>query len=199
MAKLSEEYIRLTNDVIAVNYWGELLTVELLSGLLKRDLPPAFQSIIPRQLMDETRHANVTRAFLRERGRDPVAEDGVAEFTYDHLFREWSDRSVEEILVFLGCNERSSSRNFSSLVRVGMAEEDEALVTIYSEILNDEVNHAHNIFHTLPDAQQPPGLVEQAEAAMRSAFNKRYGRLLLAYPSQFGVKPAAPRVRGAAE
>ena len=198
MSKLSEDYVRLTNDVLAVNYWGELLTVELLSGLLKRDVLPSYQTLIARQLMDETRHANVTRAFLRERGRDPAVDDSVAEFTYRHLFLEWSKRSPEDVLVFLGSNERSSSRNFSSLIRVGQTNADEQLIAIYSEILNDEVNHSHNIFEALPKTPEVELLSEQAAAAMRAAFNKRYGRLVMAYPQAFGVKPKATKVvRGA--
>jgi hypothetical protein len=187
-AGLSDSYIQLTNDVLAVNYWGELLTVELLSGLLERDLSAERQALVARQLMDETRHANITRSFLQERGRDPIRDDSVLDFTYHRLFRDYAARSVEDVLTFLGSNERSSSRNFSALVKVGMAACDEALVALYSEILNDEVTHAHNIFASLPDTAEVKALADQAQTAMRSTFNRRYGKLVLAYPEIFGVK-----------
>lgn len=185
MQKLDETYVRLTNDVLAVNYWGELLTVELLSGLLRRELTGDMTRLVTRQMMDETRHANVTRSLLNERGRDPLRDDGVAEFTYHKLFREWAGRSIEETLTFLGTNETSSSRNFSTLVRVGLAQGDEQLVTLYSEILNDEVNHAHNIFDLLDGT---PGLEEHrelADAQMKRAMNMRYLRLAAAFPDAF--------------
>jgi Ferritin-like domain len=199
MRKLDEKYIRLTNDVLAVNYWGELLTVELLAGLLRRRPSHEFSEIVVRQLMDETRHANVTRALLLERGRDPVREDGVAEFTYHKLFREWSKGSVEEVLTFLGSNERSSSRNFSSLIKVGISAGDEQLVTIYSEILNDEVKHAYNIFDRVPDTPETRALSDQANAAMKAALNLRYAKLVQAYPEAFGRgSKSAAKVAGPA-
>jgi len=189
MLKLNDKYVQLSNAVLAVNYWGELLTVELLAGLLRREMGYDFRDIISRQLMDETRHANVTRALLLERGRDPIRDDGVIEFTYHKLFGEWSQRPYEEVLTFLGSNEKSSSRNFSSLVKVGTAAGDEQLVTVYSEILNDEVNHSHNIFLALPDTPEIQNLSQQAAAAMKAAFSKRYAKLVLAYPDAFGLKP----------
>ncbi len=196
MLKLDEKYVQLTNDVLAVNYWGELLTVELLAGLLRRRPSAEFAGIVVRQLMDETRHANVTRALLLERGRDPVREDGVAEFTYHKLFREWSKGSVEEVLTFLGSNERSSSRNFSSLIKVGIAAGDEQLVTIYSEILNDEVKHAYSIFDRVPDTAETRALSAQANAAMKAALNLRYAKLVMAYPEAFGRR-SGPALRAA--
>jgi hypothetical protein len=190
MQKLDDKYVQLTNDVLAVNYWGELLTVELLAGLLRRRPSHEFAGIVVRQLMDETRHANVTRALLLERGRDPVREDGVAEFTYHKLFREWSKGSIEEVLTFLGTNERSSSRNFSSLIKVGVAAGDDQLVTIYSEILNDEVKHAYNIFDRIPDTAETRALCDQANAAMKAALSLRYAKLVKAYPKAFGRPPS---------
>ena len=184
-------YSQLVNNVLAVNYWGELLTVELLAGLSRRSAASPFRPIIARQLMDETRHANLTRALLLERGRDPIREDGVSEFTYHELFREWSKRSIDEVLIFLGSNERSSSRNFSSLIKVGLAAGDEQLVTIYSEILNDEVKHAANIFERVPDTPETKTILEQATAAMKAGFNLRYVNLFAAYPEAFRrAKPA---------
>lgn len=195
MSKLDETYLHLTNDVLAVNYWGELLTVELLAGLLRRRPSHEFSQIVVRQLMDETRHANVTRTLLLERGRDPVRDDGVAEFTYHRLFREWSKGSVEEVLTFLGSNERSSSRNFSSLIKVGVAAGDEQLVGIYSEILNDEVKHAFSIFERVPDTAETKALCDKANAAMKAALNLRYAKLVKAYPEAFGWK-SRPAARG---
>jgi Ferritin-like domain len=188
MSKMDAQYIQLTNDVLAVNYWGELLTVELLATLLRRRPSREFAQIVVRQLMDETRHANVTRALLLERGRDPVREDSVAEFTYHKLFREWSEGSVEDVLTFLGSNERSSSRNFSSLIKVGIAAGDDSLVSIYSEILNDEVKHAYDVFALLPDTAATKAVCDRADEAMQAALNMRYARLVMSYPAAFGRK-----------
>jgi hypothetical protein len=193
MSNMDAAYIQLVNDVLAVNYWGELLTVELLASLYRRDSTRGFRPLIARQLMDETRHANLTRALLLERGRDPVREDGVSEFTYHELFREWSKRSVDEALIFLGSNERSSSRNFSSLIKVGLTAGDEQLVAIYSEILNDEVKHAANIFDRIPDTPEAKAVLEKANGAMKAAFNLRYVNLLAAYPEAFRRAKSAKR------
>lgn len=183
---LDDEYIQLINDVVAVNYYGELLTVELLSGLLRQSKAPYYRDILARQLMDETRHANVTRELLLKRGRDPIREDSVVEFTYHHLFREWSKLDFEEVLACLGANERSSSRNFATLIKVGNEAGDRELAAIYSEILNDESNHAHHIFAALPDTPVIRGVAERATAAMHACFNLRYARLRLVYPAAFG-------------
>ena len=190
MSQLDQTYVELTNDVLAVNYWGELLTVELLSGLLRRDLPAELSRLVSRQLMDETRHANITRAFLIQRDRDPIRDDGVVEFTYHNLFLQWAERSLEETLAFLGSNERSSSRNFGSLIRVGKAANDMPMVAIYSEILNDEASHAHNIFEILKGA---PGVEEWSALAhqqMNASFNLRYAKLVMAYPRAFPRRTA---------
>jgi hypothetical protein len=182
----AEEHSELVNDVLVTNYFGELLTVELLSRFLQR-FGSWSEALTTRQLMDEARHAHVTRALLRERGCDPQRGHDVTAFTYHQLFAAWSMRSAEEMLAFLGQNERSSSRNFAALIRVGEAAGDDALVGVYGEILNDESNHARSIFAALPDTDEIRALARTAEHEMRATFNFGYARLAAAYPEAFKV------------
>ena len=184
-----DRYIQLTNDVLVVNYWGELLAVELLAALLAQENSYAYRKLLTRQLLDETRHANITREFLLDRGRDPIRDDTVAASTYAKLFEEWVSKSFEEALTFLGTNERSSSRNFASLIKVGQGADDEPLVSLYSEILGDEANHARNIFAALPKSDELAHASAGASAQMKATFNLPYGKLAQAYPDAFGWGP----------
>lgn len=182
---MDDRYIALTNNVLNVNYWGEVLAVELLAHLLSGRPTDDFTRLITRQLMDETRHANVTRALLLDRGTDPIRQGGPEEFTYNRLFTQWRGRSVEEVLLFIGTNERVATRNFSSLIRVGRHEGDDALVGLYSEILNDEVKHTHDVFDTVPETAANAAAITEAETDLSGAFSRRYMELGAAYRSAF--------------
>lgn len=191
LRNLSEDYVELSNRVLAVNYYGELVTAELIARLISRGKLYGYRDLLARQLLDETRHANVTRELSRLRGRDPLREDSRVEFTFLELFRDFSQRTDEEILAFLGENEIVSSRNFSQLIRIADGRGDTPLVGLYSEILNDEVTHSTSILSRLPiNDPHIESVRAEARARMKKAFNWHYARLLLAF------SPAAAAVQG---
>ena len=176
-------YIDLMNQVLSVNYYGEVLTVELLAHSMASPSGYRYRSLLARQLVDETRHANMTRALLLDRGFDPLREDQRTEFTFHELFGTYGGRD-EVTLAFLGENERLSSRNFSRLVRIARANEDAPVAKLYSEILNDEVNHAANLFEVLPSGSELIAQTrDEARRAMAKRLNFRYLRLFTAYPA----------------
>ncbi|MCA9729591.1 MAG: ferritin-like domain-containing protein [Candidatus Eisenbacteria bacterium] len=180
---MNETYLRLTSDVLAVNYYGEVLTIELISDLLARSEYRRYRGILSRQLLDETRHANITRALLRERDRDPLVHDARSDFTYHALFEEFARRGGDAVLAFLGENETISSRNFSQLIRIADRHHDDELVALYSEILNDEVTHANTILGALPPHDPMVEAVRrEARQRMARTLNMRYLRLWNAEP-----------------
>jgi hypothetical protein len=182
---LDVRFVHQLNDVVAVNYYGEVLAVELISKLLTDKHFYRYREILSRQLVDETRHANITRKFLLARGRDPLRDDRPGDFTFSEIFRDFMARGGEGVLALLGENEKISSRNFTNLIQIGAAQHDEELVSLYSEILNDEVTHTTQIFKWLP--QNDPAIDkarDEARKRMTETFNPRYLRLFARYRPQ---------------
>jgi hypothetical protein len=184
-------YVELCNDVLAVNYYGEVLTVELMSRLLAQRAYDKYRQILARQLLDETRHANLTRRLLLSRGRDPLRTDDPSVFTFEKQFEEFGGRGGDATLAFLAENERISSRNFDLIIRIARQNGDEEMASLYGEILNDEVAHSHNLLAALP--QNDPAVLavrEEAREQMRRCLSLRYMRFVAAYPlAKRGTKP----------
>lgn len=182
---LSAEYVHLLNRVLAVNYYGEVMTVEVLSDLLRKGTHDRYRSMIVRQLLDETRHANITRKLLLERGLDPLVESSRSDFTFAKLFLEFAARGGDHVLVFLGENENLSSRNFSTLIRIATRQGDTLTTSLYSEILNDEVRHSHAIRSALP-ANDPDILQTRMDAQNR--MKRLYNNAYLRFYSRFRLQ-----------
>ncbi len=174
-------YLQRMNDVLAVNFYGEVLTLELLARLLSSPLAPRYRSLLTRQLLDETRHAHAIRALLQSRGRDPVREDGETAFTFHEVFQSFGRGSVEEALACVAENERISSRNFSQILRIAEAEGDGALHSLYREILADEINHSNALMAVLPDDPAVLAARKDARARMERSMSPRYLALYAAH------------------
>ncbi len=174
-------YRQRMNDVLAVNFYGEVLTLELLARLLSSPVAPRYRTLLTRQLLDETRHAHAIRALLRTRGRDPVHDDGETDFTFHRVFHDYGRGSVEEALACVAENERLSSRNFSQILKIAEAADDGEVVSLYREILADEINHSSALMAVLPD--DPAVLAARADARgrMERAFSPRYLALFAAH------------------
>jgi hypothetical protein len=178
---MDDAYVALLNGVLAVNYYGEVLTVEILSRLLGGAIGHRYRDLLARQLLDETRHANITRKLMLERGRDPLRDARREDFTFYSLFREFADRD-EETLAFLGENEALSARNFNRIIGLAREAEDSAVVSMYSEILNDEVNHSTALFKAIPNDAATAAVRATAKARMRRALSFPYLQLFTAFP-----------------
>jgi hypothetical protein len=182
IAGMDPPYIELMNEVLAVNYFGEVLTVELISNLIKQNGYYRYHSLLTRQLLDETRHANITRKLLLDRGHDPLRDNRLTDFTFHDIFRDFMGRGGDAVLALLGENERISSGNFERLVRIAKTQGDDTLVSLYSEIVNDEVTHTKQIFRWLPkDDPAVEKAREEGRTRMQKSFNPKYLRLFSRY------------------
>ena len=175
-------YRALMSDVLAVNYWGEVLTLELLARALAAGPPDPWRAMMSRQLLDETRHANLTRRLLLDRGVEPrLGERG--DFTFHGVFMDYGRRGLTEALACVGENERLSARHFGQLVRIAQEAGDGEVVSLYREILVDEITHSQNILAALPaDVPAVTAAREDARGRMERAFSEPYLRLYALHP-----------------
>lgn len=174
-------YLQRMNDVLAVNYYGEVLTLELLARLLSSPLAPRYRTLLTRQLLDEARHAHAVRALLQARGRDPVRDDGETDFTFHQIFHDFGRGSVEEALACVAENERLSSRNFSQILRIVDAVDDAPVRSLYREILADEINHSNALMAVLPDDPAVMAARQDARTRMERTMSPRYLALYAAH------------------
>jgi len=185
-------YLQRMNDVLAVNYYGEVLTLELLARLLASPLAARHRTLLTRQLLDENRHAHAVRALLRSRGRDPVVDDRETDFTFHGVFQDFGQGSVEEALACVAENERLSSRNFSQILRIADAVDDPQVRSLYREILADEINHSNALMAVLPD---DPAVIEarrDARTRMERSMSPRYLALYAAHHPDWLARQQGP-------
>lgn len=173
-----ERLTPLVSEVLAVNYYGEVLTTELLAHLLATPQGQERAALLTRQLLDETRHAHLTRSLLLSRGYDPLERDARDAFTFAQVFESFARRPADEVLAFLAENERLAAAHFHRLIELGRKLQDAELVALYSEITTDEVNHANALLSSL-DGSDPRlrGVRAEARSAMQRCVNLRYLRL----------------------
>jgi hypothetical protein len=190
-ATLSPKYVELMNRVLGLNYYGEVFAIDLLARVLARDDGYAHRELLARQLLDETRHANLIRALLRSRGRDPLLADRRADFTYHRIFADFARRGSGHILALLGENESLSSRTFSQILRIARASGDAETASLYEEILNDEALHCRSLLRLVPDADDELRAArDEARSRMQEAISLRYVALFAAFPPPKGAASA---------
>ncbi len=193
MGVLDNDYLQRMNDVLAVNYYGEVLTLELLAKLLASAASAPFRTLLSRQLLDETRHAHAIRALLRQRGRDPVVDDRETDFTFHQVFLDHGRGSVEEALACVAENERLSARNFSQILCIADAVGDKAVGSLYREILADEIRHSNGLMAVLPDEPSVRAARQDARIRMERALSERYLALYAAHHPDWIARQGGPR------
>ena len=181
------------NAVLAVNYYGEVLTLELLARLLASPASAPYRSLLSRQLVDETRHAHAVRALLQSRGRDPVQDDGEVDFTFHQVFQDFGRGSVEEALACVAENERLSARSFSQILRIADDVGDSAVQSLYREILADEINHSNGLMAILPDDPAVLAARKDARTRMERGVSQRYLALYAAHHPDWLARQGGPR------
>lgn len=192
---MDARYSALMNKVLISNYWGEVVTAEVLARLLEGEVPDGARAALERLLSDEKRHAEKVRGLLLSRGEDPLKADRTA-FAYLGLFEDYGLRPKEQ-LPFLAEFERLSGPTFGGLVRVARKVDDAELVKVYAEILRDEVGHSRVLDSCLPESEKKSAVRDEALRRMRQVMNWDYMRLYLEFPLPHApVKPPKSEPRG---
>ncbi len=171
---LDEAYVQHMNDVLAVNYFGEVLALELLARVLSTREAAPYRTLLGRQVVDEARHASAVRSLLRSRGRDPLRDDAETDFTYHRVFADHGQGSVEEALACVAENERLSARNFGQLLRIADGVGDSEVASLYREILVDEINHSTGLIAALPDEPAVRAVRRDARLRMERTYSRAY-------------------------
>jgi hypothetical protein len=179
---LSQAYLEAVSRVLLVNYYGEILTLEILSRLARDTKNAAYQRLLATHVPDEVRHAERTKALLLQRGVDPQRDGSPTEFTYHQLFTELGRGEPGAVLALLGENEALSAAHFGELLRIGRAQGDAGLVALYEEIRADELAHSRSIFQVLPKDDAAIAQARQrARQGLAACVNRHYATLLANY------------------
>jgi demethoxyubiquinone hydroxylase (CLK1/Coq7/Cat5 family) len=190
---VDDAYLQRMNAVLAVNYYGEVLTLELLARLLASPESRPYRSLLGRQLMDETRHAHAVRALLLSRGRDPVRDDSETDFTFHQVFLDYGRGSVQEAMACIAENERLSARHFSQILRIAEAVGDTELSSLYREILADEINHSNGLMAVLTTEPAVVAVRKSARTRMERGISGRYLALYAAHHPAWLARQSGPR------
>ncbi len=176
------------NEVLSVNYYGELLAIDLLGRAVGSGVS---RDLLLRQQHDEARHAEQTRVLLLARGYDPDLQDSPAIFSFAPVFAEYTGGGPLPALACLCENEILASRNFRLLARIAGAFGDTEVEALYRAIAVEEAGHAAALAAALPDDPDVAASRAAARVQMERVVSDRYLRLL-AVSSAVYEAPRAP-------
>lgn len=170
-------YRHAMNEVLSVNYYGELLAIELLERAAGTGLS---RDLLLRQQREEARHAEQTRTLLLARGYDPDVVDAPAAFSFAPVFTLYMGGDALPALACLCENEILAARNFRLLARIARSFGDAEVEGMYRTIAVEEAGHAAALAAALPDDADVVAARASSRARMERVVSVRYLRLLAA-------------------